>query len=79
MTVCLLKPGSRVTTPKHGAGTVVVRELCNSNYVRSTLPPNLVLTGRWGVKLDDGEKYPWYKDGIAYFYPKELNGNQISI
>jgi hypothetical protein len=41
----------------------------------NALPPKvqLICTGRWCVKLDDAAKYPWFKDGIACFYPNELS------
>lgn len=61
--------GDRVNTCK-GAGEIVNTELANDEWPGH--PPRMVSTGRFGVKLDDAAKYPLYKDGIAYFMPKEL-------
>lgn len=66
-----VKPGDRVITCSHGAGTVTERELANNAYPNQT--PHMVGTGRWGVKLDDADKHPHYKDGIAYYMPHELS------
>jgi hypothetical protein len=59
--------GDRVNTCK-GAGEIVNAELANDEWPGR--PPRMVHTGRYGVKLDAPE--PWYKDGIAYFQPHEL-------
>jgi hypothetical protein len=62
--------GDRVDTKTHGLGEIVNEELANDRPVG--YEPRMVHTGRYGVKLDDAEKHPLYKDGIAYFQPHEL-------
>jgi hypothetical protein len=64
-----LSIGDRVDTHSHGLGEIVNQERANAGWPDR---PNMVLTGRFGVLLDDAAKYPMYKDGIAYFLPKEL-------
>lgn len=62
------KPGDRVTTP-HGGGTVDNLEQCN--HASTGRPPKMASTGRYGVKLDNNPLVG-LKDGIAYYWPKEL-------
>lgn len=62
--------GDRVNTRTHGLGEIVNMEQANSEWPNR--PPRIVYTGRFGVKLDDADKHPLYKDGIAYFMPHEL-------
>lgn len=75
MTVDLIKSGDRVTTPKHGAGTVTTRDVCNDAWPGQ--PPRLITLNRWGVKLDDAHAYSWFKNGVAYFQPRELKRERI--
>lgn len=68
MPVDLRKPGDRVETC-HGTGTIVAKDICNDNMSWPNLPPRLIWTGRWGVKLD---RPHGFKDGVAYYWPHEL-------
>jgi hypothetical protein len=72
-----MKIGDRVDTGTHGLGQIVNHELASDRP--AGYEPRMVYTGRFGVLLDDAAKYPWYKNGIAYFMPKELTLKEPSM
>lgn len=60
--------GQRVSTP-HGMGTIDNKELANNAWPGK--PVEMVETGRYGVKLDEG--HTWVIKGkIAYYMPREI-------
>lgn len=61
-----LAPGARVLTP-HGPGVVDNSEICRA----SNREARMVSTGRYGVRLDHCQLRA-VKDGVAYFWPSEL-------
>jgi len=56
----------RVVTDDKGAGTVLGAEMWIDDEGRQRW------LSRWAIKLDDTDKYPWYTDGIAYFWDRQL-------
>ena len=62
------KIGQAVIT-KHGKGVIDNYELANDAYPKQE--PRMILTGRYGVKLDDGHTWA-IKGKIAYYYTDEI-------
>ena len=62
------KIGQAVAT-KHGKGVIDNYELVNDASVGRT--PVMVLSGRYGVKLDEGHTWA-IKGKIAYYYTDEI-------
>ena len=69
------KEGDRVVTPSHGAGTAVCWDMANDAWPGQ--PVRMINTGRLGIKLDNASLYPWFRDGIAYFYPNDLTAEVL--
>lgn len=70
MEMSKFKVGMRVIT-EHGTGVIDNQELANDAWPGQ--PKRMVLTGRWGVKLDDGHTWA-IKDKIAYYNENEMVG-----
>lgn len=64
--------GQRVVT-QHGGGVIDNAERCDDRP--AGYEPRLVHTGRYGVKLDNNPLVG-LKDGIAYYWPKEMEAEQ---